>query len=69
MARSLKKGPYVFHALEKKVQKNIDDNSKSVDQSGKKQPHLVPTHENASELAFRGVINKLATVLRFPEIQ
>ncbi len=24
MARSLKKGPYVFHSLEKKVQKNID---------------------------------------------
>ena len=30
MARSLKKGPYVFHALEKKVQKNLDSNKKSV---------------------------------------
>ena len=30
MARSLKKGPYVFHSLEKKVQKNIDSGKKSV---------------------------------------
>jgi len=30
MARSLKKGPYVFHSLEKKVQKNIDAGKKSV---------------------------------------
>ncbi|MBJ2175049.1 30S ribosomal protein S19 [Aureibaculum algae] len=30
MARSLKKGPYVFHKLEKKVQTNIDSGKKSV---------------------------------------
>jgi len=30
MARSLKKGPYVFHALEKKVHNNIDAGKKSV---------------------------------------
>ena len=30
MARSLKKGPYVFHKLEKKVQTNVDSNKKSV---------------------------------------
>ncbi|MCK4561767.1 MAG: 30S ribosomal protein S19 [Flavobacteriaceae bacterium] len=30
MARSLKKGPYVFHALENKVQRNIDSGKKSV---------------------------------------
>jgi small subunit ribosomal protein S19 len=30
MARSLKKGPYVFHKLEKKVQSNIDSGKKSV---------------------------------------
>ena len=30
MARSLKKGPYVFNKLEKKVQKNIEANKKAV---------------------------------------
>ena len=30
MARSLKKGPYVFHKLEKKVQNNVDSKKKSV---------------------------------------
>ena len=30
MARSLKKGPYVFHKLERKVQRNIESNKKSV---------------------------------------
>ncbi len=30
MARSLKKGPYVFYKLEKKVQKNIEANKKAV---------------------------------------
>jgi len=30
MARSLKKGPYVFHKLEKKVQGKIDSGKKSV---------------------------------------
>jgi small subunit ribosomal protein S19 len=30
MARSLKKGPYIFHKLEKKVQSNIDSGKKSV---------------------------------------
>ena len=30
MARSLKKGPYVFHKLEKKVQTNIESGKKSV---------------------------------------
>ena len=30
MARSLKKGPYVHHSLEKKVQNNIESGKKSV---------------------------------------
>ena len=30
MARSLKKGPFVHHSLEKKVMKNIEENKKSV---------------------------------------
>jgi small subunit ribosomal protein S19 len=30
MARSLKKGPYVFHKLEKKVQSNLQSGNKSV---------------------------------------
>ena len=30
MARSLKKGPYVFHKLEKKVLANVEKNSKTV---------------------------------------
>ncbi|MBL4724781.1 MAG: 30S ribosomal protein S19 [Lutibacter sp.] len=30
MARSLKKGPYVFHKLEKRVQTNIESGKKSV---------------------------------------
>lgn len=30
MARSLKKGPYVFHKLEKKVQSNLDSGKKTV---------------------------------------
>lgn len=30
MARSLKKGPYVFHKLEKKVLANVEADSKSV---------------------------------------
>ena len=30
MARSLKKGPYVHHSLEKKVMKNVEENKKSV---------------------------------------
>ena len=30
MARSLKKGPYVFHALDKKFQNNIESGKKSV---------------------------------------
>ena len=30
MARSLKKGPYVFHKLEKKVLANVESKSKSV---------------------------------------
>ncbi len=30
MARSLKKGPYIFHKLDKKVQGNIDSGKKSV---------------------------------------
>jgi small subunit ribosomal protein S19 len=30
MARSLKKGPYVFYKLEKKVQKNLESGKKTV---------------------------------------
>ena len=30
MARSLKKGPFVHHSLEKKVIKNVEENKKSV---------------------------------------
>ena len=30
MARSLKKGPFVHHSLEKKVMKNIEENKKTV---------------------------------------
>ena len=30
MARSLKKGPYVFHKLEKRVQTNLESGKKSV---------------------------------------
>jgi small subunit ribosomal protein S19 len=30
MARSLKKGPYVFHKLEKKVQQNVESGKKTV---------------------------------------
>ncbi len=30
MARSLKKGPYVFHKLEKKVQRNLESGKKTV---------------------------------------
>jgi len=30
MARSLKKGPYVFYKLDRKVQKNIDSGKKTV---------------------------------------
>ena len=30
MARSLKKGPFVHHSLEKKVMKNVEENKKSV---------------------------------------
>ena len=30
MARSLKKGPYVLHSLEKKVQQNIESGKKTV---------------------------------------
>ena len=30
MARSLKKGPFVHHSLEKKVIKNLEENKKSV---------------------------------------
>ena len=30
MARSLKKGPFVHHSLEKKVLKNVEENKKSV---------------------------------------
>lgn len=30
MARSLKKGPYVFHKLDRKVQANVQSGSKSV---------------------------------------
>ena len=30
MARSLKKGPFVHHSLEKKVMKNLEENKKSV---------------------------------------
>ena len=30
MARSLKKGPYIFHKLEKKVQGNLESGKKSV---------------------------------------
>ncbi len=30
MARSLKKGPYIFHKLDKKVQSNLESGKKSV---------------------------------------
>ena len=30
MARSLKKGPFVLHSLEKKVLKNVEENKKTV---------------------------------------
>ncbi len=30
MARSLKKGPYVFYKLERKIQKNVESGQKSV---------------------------------------
>ncbi len=30
MARSLKKGPYVFHKLDKKIQTNVESGKKSV---------------------------------------
>ena len=42
MARSLKKGPYVFHALEKKVQKNIDSGKKSVIKTWSRRSTIIP---------------------------
>ena len=42
MARSLKKGPYVFHALEKKVQKNIESGKKSVIKTWSRSSMITP---------------------------
>ncbi len=42
MARSLKKGPYVFHRLEKKVQENIDADKKTVIKTWSRASMIVP---------------------------
>jgi small subunit ribosomal protein S19 len=42
MARSLKKGPYVFHKLEKKVQTNLDSGKKSVIKTWSRSSMIVP---------------------------
>ena len=42
MARSLKKGPYVFHKLEKKVQTNLDSRKKSVIKTWSRSSMIIP---------------------------
>ena len=42
MARSLKKGPYVFRKLEKKVQENIDSGKKTVVKTWSRSSMIIP---------------------------
>lgn len=42
MARSLKKGPYVFRKLEKKVQENIDSGKKPVIKTWSRASMIIP---------------------------
>ena len=42
MARSLKKGPYVFHKLEKKVQTNVDSSKKTVIKTWSRSSMIIP---------------------------
>ena len=42
MARSLKKGPYVHHSLEKKVMKNVEENKKSVIKTWSRASTILP---------------------------
>ena len=42
MARSLKKGPYVFRKLEKKVQENIDSGKKTVIKTWSRASMIIP---------------------------
>ena len=42
MARSLKKGPFVHHSLEKKLIKNVEDGKKSVIKTWSRRSTVVP---------------------------
>lgn len=42
MARSLKKGPYVFHKLLKKVDRALDSNKKSVIKTWSRSSMIIP---------------------------
>ena len=42
MARSLKKGPYVFHKLEKKVQDKIETGNKAVIKTWSRASMIIP---------------------------
>ncbi len=42
MARSLKKGPFVLHSLEKKVQNNIKENQKKVIKTWSRASLIIP---------------------------
>ena len=42
MARSLKKGPYVFHKLEKKILSNVDSGKKSVIKTWSRSSMIIP---------------------------
>ena len=42
MARSLKKGPYVFHKLMKKIEKSRDSNKKTVIKTWSRSSMIIP---------------------------
>ena len=54
MARSLKKGPFVHHSLEKKVIKNVEENKKSVIKTWSRASLITPDFVGQTIAVYNG---------------
>lgn len=54
MARSLKKGPYVYYKLDKKVQQNVADNKKTVIKTWSRSSMITPDFVGQTIAVYNG---------------
>jgi len=54
MARSLKKGPYVYYKLDRKVQQNVADNKKTVIKTWSRSSMITPDFVGQTMAVYNG---------------